>query len=67
MTTVAVRLNSTSANSRLVSSVSTHATEASPMAAPISHTIPPAIDRGQAYYWSHTWQIGEQESRAEFR
>ena len=34
--------------------------DTSPIAAPISHELPPAIGAGQAYYWSYTWQRGEQ-------
>jgi len=25
--------------------------------------IPPAIDRGQAIYWTYSWQVGEKETR----
>jgi hypothetical protein len=64
MTSLDVAFDSTSTNSRPVSPI-LHATEASPMTAPISRTIPAAVDRGQAYYWSYVWQMGEQESRAE--
>ena len=57
--------DATSSNAASMSNVGFAATEASPIRMPISHTIPPAIDRGQAYYWSHTWRAGEQKSRAE--
>lgn len=41
------------------------ATEVSTLRGPAPHFVPPAIDIGQVYYWSHVWQHGEQESRAE--
>jgi hypothetical protein len=36
--------------------------ESSPMA---SRTIAPVTSPGQAYYWSHIWQLGERETRAQ--
>ena len=30
---------------------------------PVSRTIPPSIERGQAIYWSYAWRTGEQETR----
>lgn len=45
--------------------ISLMATESSFLPGPVSRQIPPSIDRGQAYYWSYRWQLGEQESRAE--
>ena len=34
--------------------------DTSPIPDLISHDLPPAIGAGQAYYWSYTWQRGEQ-------
>jgi hypothetical protein len=62
---VSVVLRDTSSNTTSSSVVGIGATESSPMAAPVSRTIPPFIDRGQAYYWTYAWQIGERESRSE--
>jgi len=62
---LSVVLDATSGNATSTNRVGITVTEASRIKAPISHTIPPAIDRGQAYYWNHAWQLGEQESRAE--
>jgi hypothetical protein len=28
----------------------------------VSRGVPVAVSRGQAYYWSHTWQEAERES-----
>jgi len=33
------------------------------MPLPVSRTIPPSIDRGQAIYWSYSWRAGEEETR----
>ncbi len=33
------------------------------MPSPVSRTIPPSIDRGQAIYWSYAWRTGEEETR----
>ncbi len=33
------------------------------MPRPVSRTIPPSIERGQAIYWSYAWRAGEQETR----
>ena len=41
----------------------TDQTNVSPMPCPVSHTIPPSIDRGQAIYWSYAWRAGEEETR----
>ena len=30
---------------------------------PVSRTIPPAIDKGQAIYWTYAWRVGEEETR----
>lgn len=30
-----------------------------------SRRLPPAIDQGQAYYWSRAWQTAQQSSLAE--
>lgn len=55
----------TSSGSAAVAEVNTAATGVSPVPAPVSRTIPPSIDKGQAYYWTYAWQRGEQEARAE--
>ena len=34
---------------------------ASPILSPISSRFPAATGRGQAYYWSYIWQLGEQK------
>lgn len=38
-------------------------TDVSPMRWLPPRTIPPAIDRGQAIYWTYAWQAGEEETR----
>jgi len=38
-------------------------TNVPPMPWPVSRTIPPSIDRGQAIYWSYSWRAGEEETR----
>ncbi len=33
----------------------------------VSRQIPPLLSQAQAYYWSHAWQLGEQESLADLQ
>lgn len=28
----------------------------------VSRHLPPAVEAGQAYFWSYEWQLGEEES-----
>lgn len=64
---LSIALDATSGRAALAERIALTATEVSPTSAPVSHTIPPAVDAGQAYYWRHAWQLGEQESRAELK
>lgn len=38
-------------------------TNVSPIPSSVSFAIPPAIDKGQAIYWSYKWKTGEEETR----
>lgn len=54
--------NGTTSSSDRTTLVSFTETNISPMPFSSSRRTPPAIGRGQAYYWSAKWQTDEQET-----
>lgn len=60
---IAVDIASTESAERAYLDTRFDQTDVPPMPRPVSRTIPPSIDRGQAIYWSYSWWAGEEETR----
>lgn len=62
MATITIAKNASDTNARFLTDHDLRSSQATVSLSVGSRRLPPAADAGEAYYWTHAWQAGQQEA-----